>query len=140
VGLVASLKGKCGREHWHATRTGGSVTIPVVSKRDSKLSLICKPMGKNMRSAKQNPAVVTDYLLTECAAGRVISPFMFSTGSTQIKQFGVIPKGKSGKWQLISSPEGFSVNAGVDTELCPLQYCMSRMPHRKWYHKDTIHG
>ena len=35
----------------------------------------CKPMGKNMRSARQNPAVVTDYLLTECAAGRVIGPF-----------------------------------------------------------------
>ena len=35
----------------------------------------CKPMGKNMMSARQNPAVVTDYLLTERAAGRVIGPF-----------------------------------------------------------------
>jgi len=88
----------------------------------------CKPIGKNMRSAKQNPTVVTDYLLTECAAGRVVGPVgwhMFPPESIQINQFGVIPKSTPGKWRLIvdlSSPEGLSVNDGVDTELCSLQY------------------
>jgi len=32
----------------------------------------CKLVTKNMRSARQNPEVVTDYLLTECTAGRAI--------------------------------------------------------------------
>ena len=40
--------------------------------------------------------------------------------------FGVIPKGKTGKWQLIvdvSSPESFSVNDAIDPSLCTLTYC-----------------
>ena len=81
-----------------------------------------------MRSALQNPSVVSEYLMAECAAGRVIGPFgqhMFPPGSIQINKFGVIPKGTPGKWRLIvdlSAPEGSSVNDGVDTKLCSLQY------------------
>ena len=39
--------------------------------------------------------------------------------------FGVIPKSEVGKWRLIldlSSPEGFSVNDGIKSELCSLSY------------------
>jgi len=81
-------------------------------------------MTKNMRSARQNPEVMTDYLLTECTAGRVIGPFgwhMFPPGSVQTNQFRVIPKETTGKWCLIvnlSSPEGLSMNDRVNTELC----------------------
>ena len=42
-------------------------------------------------------------------------------------RFGVIPKGKTGKWRLIvdlSSPEGASVNDGIDPCLCSLTYMM----------------
>ena len=64
----------------------------------------CEPAGKNVRSAKQNPEVVTDYLLAECAAGRVIGPFrqdVIRPGLVQINRVGVIPKGTSGRWRLI---------------------------------------
>lgn len=43
----------------------------------------------------------------------------------QISPFGVIPKSKPGEWRLIidlSSPEGFSVNDGIDKACCSLQY------------------
>eukprot|EP00731_Ephydatia_muelleri_P016296 Em0009g720a len=42
-----------------------------------------------------------------------------------VSRFGVIPKGSSGKWRLIldlSSPEGASVNDGIDSGLCSLKY------------------
>ena len=43
----------------------------------------------------------------------------------QISRFGVIPKGVTGKCRLIldlSSPEGASVNCGIDKKLCALKY------------------
>ena len=43
----------------------------------------------------------------------------------QVSPFGVIRKSELGKWRLIlelSSPEGFSVNDGVDKHLCSLSY------------------
>ena len=88
----------------------------------------CRSASKNMRSALQNPSVVSNYLMTECMAGRVIGPFgqhMFPPGSVQLNKFGVISKGTPGKWRLIvdlSAPEESSVNDGMDTKLCSLQY------------------
>ena len=88
----------------------------------------CESARKNMRSARLNAAVVSDYLQTECAAGRVVGPlswYTFPPGSVQISKFGVIPKGTPGKWRLIvdlSAPEKSSVNDGVDTSMCSLQY------------------
>ena len=45
---------------------------------------------------------------------------------TQTSPFGVIPKsGQPGRWRLIvdlSSPEGRSVNGGIEPELCSLHY------------------
>ena len=44
-----------------------------------------------------------------------------------VNRFGVIPKGhNTGKWRLItdlSYPPGYSVNDGIDPDLCSLSYC-----------------
>ena len=79
-----------------------------------------------MASATTNPDVVRDYLATECAEGRVMGPFNPEDFPfVHVSRFGVIPKGTTGKWRLIvdlSSPEGGSVNDGVDAGLCSLSY------------------
>ena len=44
-----------------------------------------------------------------------------------VNRFGVIPKGhNTGKWRLITDllyPPGYSVNDGIDPDLCSLSYC-----------------
>ena len=79
-----------------------------------------------MSSARDHPEVVRDYLAGECAEGRILGPFPAgSLPGLQVSRFGVIPKGKSGKWRLIvdlSSPEGKSVNDGIDSDLCSMSY------------------
>lgn len=80
----------------------------------------------NMQSARDHPEVVNEYLAQECMEGRVRGPLSAEerTG-IQVSRFGVIPKGKSGKWRLIidlSSPEGKSVNDGIDQDLCAMTY------------------
>ena len=52
-------------------------------------------------------------------------PASFSPPDLQIDRFGVIPKGQSGKWSLItdlSFPPGRSVNDGIAPEFCSLSY------------------
>jgi len=67
-----------------------------------------------MGSALKQREVVGEYLAEECAQGRILSPFSLGClPGLQVSRFGVIPKGKSGKWCLIvdlPSPEGKSVN------------------------------
>ncbi len=67
-----------------------------------------------------------EYLLKECAEGRVIGPVEPALlPMVHTSRFGVIPKGTSGKWRLIvdlSSPEGNSVNDGISESLCSLTY------------------
>ena len=75
-----------------------------------------------MGSALEHPEVVRDCLAKECAGGSVPSPVF---PGIQVSRFGVIPKGKTGKWWLIldlSSPEGASVNDGIDPVVCSLSY------------------
>ena len=81
----------------------------------------------NMASAQLHPEVISEYLQKELSLGRMLGPFplSFSTPELHINRFGVIPKGHSGKWRLItdlSFPPGGSVNDGVDPELCSLTY------------------
>ena len=94
-------------------RIGFDYSHPLVSSR------------RNMRSARLHPNVVEEYLYGECAEGRIIGP-LASTIGIHTSRFGVIPKGHTpGKWRLItdlSSPEGRSVNDGIDSTLCSLQY------------------
>ena len=88
----------------------------------------CRPAMSNMLSATEQAEVVQAYLDKEVALGRVVGPVSLQAApaNTQISPFGVIPKSSQpGKWRLIldlSSPEGCSVNSGIEPELCSLQY------------------
>ena len=92
-----------------------------------RVKVQCVRAKNNMQSALQHPSVVEDYLQNEIALGRVIGPvFLSRVPSIQINRFGVIPKNhQPGKWRLIvdlSDPAGFSINDGIDRELCSLKY------------------
>jgi hypothetical protein len=81
-----------------------------------------------MRSALENAAVVQEYLKREVSLGRIIGPVSpdVMPDGTQLSPFGVIPKSnRPGKWRLIvdlSSPDGRSVNDGIEESLCSLSY------------------
>ena len=86
-----------------------------------------KPASRNKQSAILHANVTDDYLANEVMLGRVAGPFPSPPlPNLQISSFGVIPKrGQPGKWRLIvdlSSPEGSSVNDGIDPQEFTLQY------------------
>lgn len=86
-----------------------------------------KSSTRNMRSAYEHPEVVWEYLSQEIRQGRILGPFPSPPiQHLHISSFGVIPKRhQQGKWRLImdlSSPEGSSVNDGIDPSLCSLSY------------------
>ena len=94
------------------------MTIPTISAPLQKLI---------SQGAKEHPEVVTKYLETEVAKGRMLGPFPTqSFPGTQISRIGIIPKKRSpGKWRLItdlSFPSGQSVNDGINPELTSLSY------------------
>ena len=83
--------------------------------------------SKNMLSALDHPEVVQKYLQDERQKGRVLGPFdLGELPGLHVSKFGVIPKSNQpGKWRLIldlSSPNGCSVNDGIEKEVCSLQY------------------
>ena len=86
--------------------------------------------SRNMLSTLQHLEVAQSYLAKECALGRMLGPSPLSLTATlpplHINHFGVIPKGHiTSKWRLItdiSFPPSFSVNDGIDPELCYLVY------------------
>ena len=86
----------------------------------------CKRVKGNMGSAAVHPDVVREYIAKECTEGRILGPFVPNTlPNVHISRFGVIPKRSSSGWRLIldlSSPEGRSVNDGIDPDLCSLSY------------------
>ena len=86
----------------------------------------CHRASRNMRSTSEHPQVVRDYLALECAAGRVLGPLPVEEfPQVQLSPLGVIPKKSPGKWRLImdlSSPEGHSVNDGIPSAVCSLNY------------------
>ena len=79
-----------------------------------------------MASAYATPQVVSSYLQSECALGRILGPVEEPPTKLTISKFGVIPKKyQVGKWRLIldlSIPEGFSVNDGIDSDLSSIRY------------------
>ena len=89
-----------------------------------------KPVGsarKNMMSAIEHPGVVSDYLKKEMERGVLLGPFeKVLVPRVVTSRFGVIPKsGQNGKWRLIvdlSYPEGGSVNDGISSNWCSLNY------------------
>ena len=92
--------------------------------RSSKL----RTSPKNMRSAAEHPTIITDYIQTEQAAGRIVGPvghLRHMHPPAHCSPIGVIPKKRSSKWRLIvdlSAPEGRSVNDGINKEICSLHY------------------
>ena len=85
-----------------------------------------KSCTHNMRSAKQFPQVIDDYLSQELALQRVAVVPQDMVATIHPSPFGVIPKKhKPGKWRLILdllSPSGLSVNDGINKELCSLAF------------------
>ena len=86
-----------------------------------------KSSRRNLESAQSHIAVVDDYLKTEIALARVAGPFSpKAVGQGQISRFGVIPKNhQPDKWRLIvdlSYPSSHSINDGIPSALCSLQY------------------
>ena len=86
----------------------------------------CKRCDDNLKSVKDHPQVIEDYIRKECTMGRLLGPFdpkLFP--EVQVSRFGVIPKSEPGSWRLIldlSFPEGQSVNDGINPEICSLSY------------------
>ena len=86
----------------------------------------CVRARGNMTSTRQDSNLVSSYLDEERSLGRVVGPLDIEAFPiVQCSPMGLVPKGSSGKWRLIvdlSSPEGSSVNDGIDPTLCSLEY------------------
>ena len=85
-----------------------------------------KSAAANMFSAQQRPEIIQNYLSNELKMERLLGPLGTNHHhAIHVNRFGVIPKGNSGKWRLItdlSYPPGNSVNDGIDPKLCSLKY------------------
>lgn len=86
-----------------------------------------KSAKKNMKSAYDHSKVVSDYLASEMADGRVVGPFLpFMVPNAHVSRFGVIPKShQPNKWRLIvdlSHSHGKSVNDGIQKDICSMAY------------------
>ncbi len=79
---------------------------------------------RNHLSALANPHVVQERLCTELAANRMLGPI--TSYKQHISPLGLVPKAhQANKWRLIcdlSAPYGHSVNDGIPTALCSMQY------------------
>ena len=87
----------------------------------------CLPAVRNLPSATEHPDVISKYLTTEVAKGRMLGPLPTGTiPEIQISRIGVIPKKSTpGKWRLImdlSFPPTCSVNDGIDPKTSSLTY------------------
>ena len=73
------------------------------------------------------PRVVEDYLSLEQKAGRLFPPVpTHLVQSCHISPLGLVSKSQPGKWRLItdlSSPRYHSINDGITSDLCSIQYC-----------------
>lgn len=82
----------------------------------------------NMPSAGEHPEVIDAYLADEVAKVRMLGPLLPGhIEGLHINRMGVVPKGHANpqKWRLItdlSFPEEASVNGGINSDLCSLQY------------------
>ena len=86
-----------------------------------------RPRQANHPSSLANPLVVTDRIIAEKAAGRLLGPLSRDQSArVHTSPLGLVPKShQSNKWRMIcdlSSPSGHSVNDGIPRDLCSLQY------------------
>ena len=81
-----------------------------------------------MKSAYENPQVISAYIESEIMKSRMVGPVIDADTANAIHTcpFGAIPKQhQPGKWRLIvhpSSPKSISVNDGINQQVCSLQY------------------
>ena len=81
-----------------------------------------------MKSAYENPQVISAYIESEIMKSRMVGTVIDADTANAIHTwpFGAIPKQhQPGKWRLIvnlSSPKSISVNDGINQQLCSLQY------------------
>ena len=91
------------------------------------------PSGPLQSARRNHPSVsectqaVSQYIGEECVGGRMVGPVLTGVSSqVHCSPIGLVPKGRdSGRWRMIvdlSHPHGRSVNDGIDSELCSLQY------------------
>ena len=83
----------------------------------------CKRIKDNLRSPLKHSDIVRKYIAEECAEGRLLGPILAIVGPS--KPVWGYPQVLTCKWRLIldlSSPEGHSVNNGINPELCSLSY------------------
>ena len=91
-------------------------------------------MGNRLRERRCNhpssladTSTVTDKLVSEVRAGRLVGPLPRELAvQVHTSPIGLVPKGHSGsEWRMIvdlSSPFSASVNSGISEELCSLRY------------------
>ena len=110
------------REYVHYLIQGIWEGVRVGFDRQSPL----RSSGGNMPSAREQAAVVEEYLGKECAEGRMVGPLDPNEWPCiHVNPFGVIPKSSPGRWRLITNllvPLHGSVNDGISKELSSLSY------------------
>ena len=85
-----------------------------------------RPARGNFRSVADNPTTVSRYIAEEVAAGRLELVPPPSAAIVRRNPIGLIPKPhQPNKFRLIvdlSAPQGFSINDGISSALCSLEY------------------
>ncbi len=132
-------------QHW--LLTDGSKTLVITRRKTSvSTSYIIEGIRKGFRigfqherclymSAKSNmastihhPELAAEYLAAEIEVGRIVEVPNECTQEVQISRFGFIPKSNQpGKRQLVldlSSPDGASINNGINPELCSVVFVL----------------
>ncbi len=81
---------------------------------------------RNHPSSGENPAIAASHIREEMRLGRVVGPVpQLSQQHIHTSPIGLVPKHHSDKWRLIidlSFPASFSVNDGITSTCCSLQY------------------
>lgn len=99
---------------WHGFRIG---FCPAQRLRQSRA---------NLQSVILNPGVVSSYIEKEVSLGKLIRIAPAAAAFIHTSPIGIIPKPhQPGKYRLIvdlSSPQQASVNDGIDSDLCSLEY------------------
>ena len=80
----------------------------------------------NHPSSLDKPAVIQAHITMETQCGRLVGPLPPGLAEqVHVSPLGLVPKPHSDKWRMIvdlSAPVAFSVNDGIDADLCSLRY------------------
>ncbi len=85
-----------------------------------------KQNWRNHPSSLENPVVVTSHIKTEVERGCLVGPLPpFQVSQVHVSPLGLVPKPHTDRWRMIvdlSAPANFSVNDGIDPNICSLMY------------------